>query len=213
MNQPPQTGQSESEQAPIDSTDAAWVTIKTSLSPDALMGFSKDIEALVRANPYYVFKSWRESTQGHHRLQFRNLSNKQEIDVEMEVQEGPDRKFTLVYGSGLKKSTTFTIEPDDTGSILTIADDYAHLEESERESRLAEVDKSLPAWGEALFVYFKRIKRWSWLPGWRWYMRRFWTPMSPSSRRIVWMLYLITVVEFAFFLFVLLIYVLEQSRS
>lgn len=213
MNQPPQTGQSESDLAPIDSTDAAWVKIKTSLSPDALMGFSKDIEALVRVNPYYVFKSWRESTQGHYRLEFRNLSNKQEVDVEMEVQEGPDQKFTLVYGSGLKKSTTFSIEPDDTGSILTIVDDYAHLEESERESRLAEVDKSLPAWGEALFVYFKRIKRWSWLPGWRWYMRRFWTPMSPSSRRIVWMLYLITVVEFAFFLFVLLIYVLEQSRS
>ena len=62
MNQPPHTAQSKPEQAPIDSTDAAWVTIKTPLSPDALMGFSKDIEALVRVNPYYVFKSWREST-------------------------------------------------------------------------------------------------------------------------------------------------------
>ena len=36
-------------------------------------------------------------------------------------------------------------------------------------------------------------------PAWRWYMRRVWVPMKPSARRIVWLLYLITVVEFSFF--------------
>ena len=61
-------------------------------------------------------------------------------------------------------------------------------------------------------VYFKRMKRWSWLPGWRWYIHRVWVPMKPSARRIVWLLYLITVAEFFFFLFVLLIFVLEQDR-
>ena len=67
------------------------------------------------------------------------------------------------------------------------------------------------AWAEALRIYFLRLKRWSWLPGWRWYLRRVWVPMKPSSRRIVWLVYLITIAEFFFFLFVMLIYVLEQD--
>ncbi len=49
-------------------------------------------------------------------------------------------------------------------------------------------------------------------PGWRWYIRRVWVPMKPSARRIVWLLYLITVVEFFFFLFVLLIYLIEKNQ-
>jgi hypothetical protein len=36
-------------------------------------------------------------------------------------------------------------------------------------------------------------------------------PMKPSARRIVWFIYLITAAEFFFFLFVLLIYVIEQN--
>lgn len=74
------------------------------------------------------------------------------------------------------------------------------------------MDKSLQAWGVALRAYFLRLKRWSWLPGWRWYMRRVWVPMKPSSRRIAWLLCLITAVEF-FFLFVLLIYLIEQQNK
>ncbi|HLD14446.1 MAG TPA: hypothetical protein VJB18_07005, partial [Burkholderiales bacterium] len=90
-------------------------------------------------------------------------------------------------------------------------DDYDRLSEAERAQRVAEVDKSLSAWGEALRTYFLRLQRWSWLPGWRWYLRRVWVPMKPSARRIVWLLYLITVVEFFFFLFVLLIYLIEKN--
>jgi hypothetical protein len=41
-------------------------------------------------------------------------------------------------------------------------------------------------------------------------MRRVWVPMKPSARRIVWLLYLITVVEFFFFVFVALIWWLEH---
>jgi hypothetical protein len=36
--------------------------------------------------------------------------------------------------------------------------------------------------------------------------------MKPSARRIVWLLYLITVAEFFFFLFVMLIYLIEQNK-
>jgi hypothetical protein len=41
-------------------------------------------------------------------------------------------------------------------------------------------------------------------------MRLVWVPMKPSARRIVWLLYLITLAEFFFFLFVALIWWLEH---
>ena len=68
------------------------------------------------------------------------------------------------------------------------------------------------AWADALRLYFLRRRRWSWLPGWRWYIRRVWMPMKPSARRIVWFIYLITVAEFFFFLFVLLIFLIERGN-
>ena len=60
--------------------------------------------------------------------------------------------------------------------------------------------------------YCLRLKRYSRLPGWRWYIRRVWIPMKPSGRRIVWLLALISLVEFAFFCFVLLIWVIEKNQ-
>jgi hypothetical protein len=93
-----------------------------------------------------------------------------------------------------------------------IVDDYEGLPEAERAARLAEVDKSLLAWGRALRKYFLRLARWSWVPGWRWYLRRVWIPMRPMARRIVWLIWIVTLLEFAFFLFLILILVIEQGR-
>lgn len=198
--------------APIRSSDAAWVTIPTRLSPERLHELSRDIEAMFRVNPYLYFKSWRQTGQDRCHVEFRNESNKQELALDMQVRPGPDLGFAVEYAQGLKKRTVFTIEPAEGGSRLTIADDYESVPDAERERRAGEVDKSLLAWGEALRVYFLRFHRYGRVPGWRWYIRRLWIPMKPSARRIVWLLWLITVVEFAFFLFVLLIYVLEQNK-
>lgn len=196
---------------PTASEDAAWITVPSPLPAAVLMQLCRDVEAILRVNPYYYFENWESPQPGRHRVRFRNHSNDQDTDVSFSVVETANNEISIQYESGLKKTTVFRIEPSDAGSNLVIIDDYAHLDESERESRLHEVDKSLNAWGAGLQAYFLRIKRWSWLPGWRWYIRRVWVPMKPSSRRIVWMLYLITAVEFAFFLFVMLIYVIEQT--
>lgn len=198
--------------APISSSDTAWVTIPAPLPADALYELCRDIEAMYRVNPYLYFTSWRETGPGQYHAEFRNESNKQAMAVDLRVMPGPGLGFTVEYAQGLKKRTVFTVEPAEGGSRLTIADDYEGLPDTERERRADEVDKSLRAWGEALRVYFLRFRRYGWVPGWRWYIRRLWIPMKPSARRIVWLLWLITVVEFAFFLFVLLIYVLEQNK-
>lgn len=197
--------------APISSSDAAWVTIPAPQSAVELRKLCRDIEAIYRVNPYLYFKSWRQTGPDEYHAEFRNESNKQELAVDLRVRPEPDNGFAVEYAQGLKRRTVFTIEAADGGSRLTITDDYEGLPDAERERRAGEVDRSLRAWGEGLRVYFLRFRRYGWVPGWRWYIRRLWVPMKPSARRIVWLLWLITVVEFAFFLFVLLIYVLEQN--
>lgn len=198
------------ETPPIESSDAAWVTIKSNLPADKVFTILSDAEVLLRLNPYYYFDSLSAADNGY-TMQMVNHSNQQNVQTSFTCKRDENR-LELVYDDFIKKRTVLDVKADNTGSIITLSDDYSNLSEPEREKRVDEVDKSLNAWGEAILTYLARMKRWSWLPGWRTYMRRFWIPMKPSARRIVWMLYLVTVVEFFFFLFVMLIYVLEQTK-
>ncbi len=197
---------------PVDSTDAAWASLPAPFPPDVLEQHCRDVEALFRVNPYYYFDAWRQTGPHSFHAEFENQSNQTRQILDLRVEQDSGRGITVSYNGGIKKRTVFTIEPALEGSQMMIADDYDLLPAAERERRKSEVDKSLKAWAESLRLYFLRIKRWSWLPGWRWYLRRVWIPMKPSVRRIVWFIYLITAAEFFFFLFVLLIYLIEQNN-
>jgi len=198
--------------AGIDVRDAAWVRVPTRLSPEALARELADAEVLLRLNPYYYFRTCRRSAPDSYHAEFENQSNQQQLVVDIDVARGPGPGLTLNYRQGLKRRTLFTIEPGALGSTLVVTDDYSGTSEEERKQREAEVDKSLLAWGEALRVYFLRLQRYSRIPGWRGYIRRLWIPMKPSARRIVWLLYLITLVEFLFFCFVVLIWWVEHQK-
>lgn len=190
--------------------DRAWVTVPTTLSSEALREFCRDLERLYRINPYIEFRIWKETAPGQIHTEFRNLSNKQDYSLDLTLVPESDSAFSVHYTQGVKATTRFEIQPTGLGSSLTITDDYSRLSAEERAQRLDEVDKSLPAWGQAIFDYLRRHQRWGWIAPWRWYMRRVWMPMKPSARRIVWLLYLITVAEFFFFVFVALIWWLEH---
>lgn len=197
---------------PVATRDAAWVTVPIPQDATTLAELCRDVEALFRVNPYFYFSVWKQTGPAAYHAEYENQSNQQKLALDFEVVPSLQKGFSVNYASGLKKRTIFTIETAASGSVLTITDDYEGLSADERAARATEVDKSLHAWGVALRAYFVRLKRWSWLPGWRWYIRRVWIPMKPSARRIVWLLYLITVVEFFFFLFVVLIWVIERGN-
>jgi len=198
---------------PISSTDAAWVTVPTALEPARLYELCRDYEAIFRVNPYLVFSRWTRTGADSAHVELENLSNNQQLSLDLTVEGTPPQRVIVRYAQGIKRETVFAIEATDTGSRLTIADDYGHLNEDEKRERETEVDRSLQAWGEALFTYFGRQRRWRWLPGWRWYMRRVWIPMKPAARRIVYILCWITVAEFVFFLFVLAIWLIEHRSG
>ncbi|BAV33850.1 hypothetical protein SCL_1545 [Sulfuricaulis limicola] len=207
-----ENGQEPASASPVNSADAAWVSLPAPFPPDELHRHCRDIEVLFRLNPYYYFDVWRQTGSDTFHAEFENQSNqtRQILDLRIEINSG--HGITVNYNGGIKKCTVFTIEPTLQGSRMTVTDDYDLLPVTEREERKAEVDRSLKAWAESLRLYFLRRKRWSWLPGWRWYIRRVWMPMKPSTRRIVWFIYLISVAEFFFFLFVLLIWLVEQGN-
>lgn len=197
---------------PIPSADAAWVTIDVPLPAHRVAAECRDLEALLRLNPFLVFAEWRQISADRFRARFRNESNQQDYDGELRRESDADGGFTLYYEHGLKRRTVFLVDGSDSGCRLTVVDDYEGPSAEERARRATEVDRSVVAWGRALRRYFAWLKRWSWLPGWRWYLRRLWIPMRPSARRIVWLLYVITLAEFVVFLFVLLIYSIEQTK-
>jgi hypothetical protein len=190
--------------------DRAWATIRTALRPADLRAFCRDLERLYRINPYIEFRVWKETAPGQVHTEFRNLSNQRDYSLDLRLVPESDSTFSVRYAQGIKAATHFEIQVTGQGSNLTITDDYSRLTTQERTQRLDEVDKSLPAWGQAIFDYLRRHQRWGWIAPWRWYMRRVWVPMKPSARRIVWLLVLITAVEFLFFVFVALIWWLEH---
>lgn len=196
----------------VDVRDAAWVRVPTRYTPDELARHLRDPEVLMRLNPYYYFKTWKSTGPNRFHAEFENQSNDQQVEVDIRFEDGPGQGVTLRYETGMKTRTLFSIEPFGQGSYLVVTDDYSGTPEAERKQRENEADRSLTAWGEALRVYLIRQRRYGRVPGWRGYIRRLWIPMKPSSRRIVWLLYLISVVEFFFFCFVALIWWIEHSK-
>ena len=186
------------EASPSESQDAAWASIQTPLDSSALLEFCLDIERLFRINPYLEFETWAQRSDNHYHFSGRNLSQEPafEFGFDLEVEPMPNG-LVIRYAQGLKNCTTLLIEPADSGSKLTITEDYSGSSEAERNERLQEVDKSLTRWAADLQSFLITWHRWSRLSLWRWYMRRIWQPLKPTGRRIVYMFIWISLVEVA----------------
>lgn len=194
---------------PVPPRDAAWVVVDTPLTLPALRDFCNDIERLFRINPCLEFQTWQHSATDCYYAAFRNLSNQQTVGLELRVERASPDDFSVMYGDGIKSSTRFLLEPAATGSRITITDEYSRLPEAVRAQRIDEVDKSLNAWGLELHEYLRHEQRWGRFAPWRWYMRRWWLPMTPRSRRITYMLVMISVAEILLLLLGAAIYWIE----
>jgi hypothetical protein len=208
MEPTPDTDGSEREEREPEENDAAWVVVETRLRADELLRFCQDVERLFRINPAYVFRRWESVGDGVFRWAALNESNDREIDTQLSVECLAD-SIAVTYATGLKTRTTFRVVAGDgpgDGAKLIVTDDYSGTPEAEREERMDEVDTSLNSWGYGFHRYLRQWKRWSGLAPWRWYMRRIWQPMRPMARRIVFLLIVITALEFVGFLAVFAIF-------
>lgn len=206
--------------APVE--DAAWISVDLPLSREQLFASLQNVERLFRLNPHVEILSWKEQVAGplangqRFLIEDNNeLNGRQQTRIVTVCEVAPGGGYTLSYGCGLKQSTVIGIEElGPSSSRLTVKDCYpARLSEAEREGRLAEVDKSLVAWGDAIRRYFVSRKSWGWLPYHGSIWDRFWLTMPPRQRRIVRLIIWVGVAEFVVFLFVFFIYWLEMGRA
>ena len=194
-----------------ESSDAAWVTIETPLSPARLKAFvEEDPERLFRINSLLEIQRWEAKAEDCIAFEALNLSNGKQLKSELRL-KWIDDGLRIDYGGLLKAYTSFRIEASMAkGSALVVTDDYSATEVAERKRRLDEVDRSLNQWGRDLQGYLQSWQRWSWLPPWCWYMRSVWQPMKPMARRITkWILW-ITVAEMALVVLLIAILAIEQ---
>lgn len=191
--------------------DRSWVTIETPLGVPALREFCRDVERLYRINPYLEIQAWQPLAADRFRVVWRNLSNALAQTLDLSCERESSDTFSVTYSQGIKCRTRFAVEGAPAGSRLTVTDDYASLPQEERVRRVAEVDKSLSAWGWALHAYLRREHRWGGNALWRWAMRRVWLPMRPSARRITTIILLVSAAELVLTLVVALIYWIEHG--
>lgn len=184
--------------APAACRDAAWASFQTSMSPESLQEFCRDAERLFRINPFLEFDHWQKTGRNQFRFKGRNMSQNKPFDFETDLTiETVSNSVVIRYSSGIKNSTTFSIEPVSGGSKLTITEAYGEIPETERKVHVNKVDRSLATWAGDLQIFLSRWQRWSWCSPWRWYMRHVWQPLKPTARRIVYMLLWISLIEVA----------------
>jgi len=209
---PERNGAAEDGSAP--EADFARVEVETPFDAARLRGFLDDPERVLRINPFMEFSRFERAGGDVWRVSGRNLALERDFDARFRHEPLPDGGFRLHWEGLLKTRTEVRILPGEDGgpAKLSITEDYSGTPEEERRRRIEEVDVSLVPWGRALWRYLRNWARWSWLPGWKWYMGSYWLRMKPSARRITFILLVLFAMETVLVLFVLLVLWLELDR-
>ena len=193
--------------------DRARAETALPIDADAVFAFVADIERLLRLNPHLAIETWQRLPDGM-RIAAQNEITGRRIDTAVRVETTrATRTIVLSYADGLKRATTLSVEAGDgQGCSLVVTEHYPVIEDAQ-DPRVAEVDRSLIPWVNAIRRHLLRRQRWGWLPGWRWWHESFLPGMAPRQRRIVRMIVWISVLEFVAFLFVAAIFWLERQNG
>lgn len=190
------------EAPPLNLENAAWVKIPTRLQAGILFNSCRNIERLFRLNPYLRIFSWRVLNESTIEAEWENDSNEPAIKIATRIEVvQTDKELQLKYATGIKRKTHFIVERSAHGSVLTIVDDYGDSSQTDTQ----QVDKSLSAWGRAVEKFFARYYYLRRIPCADKIIDRVWIRLSPSGRRIAYILLVITAVELiALLLFIVL---------
>ena len=195
-----------------ENKDFARIEIDSPLDGDWLRNFISNPQRVLRINSLFEFSIFDKVSENTWHMAGKNLLDEKGFDVTIkstEISSG----ILLQYEGWLKNSTELSIQKESDGNHkLIIIDDYSGTSAEEREQRIAEVDNTVIQFGNDIHRYLQQWNRWSWVPGWKSYMLKFWHRMKPSARRICFMLFAITAAEFVIFLFIFSIFWLELPK-
>lgn len=188
--------------AEAQTDNAAWVDIDLPQPAQDVAAYLRDIERLLRLNPHLEIRRFA-AIPGGFELEALNEMNGLAVSQRLTFRQSGPAAFALDYASGLKQRTEVEVMPQGAGTRLRIRETYRP---PENDAELAEVDRSLTPWGQAIRRHFLGLARWGRLPGYRWWRERVWLPMRPRERRVTRLIVWTTVIEFAVFLAAVLLY-------
>lgn len=191
---------------PHNLENAAWVAVPTLLPADTLINFCEDIERVFRLNPYLKIISWRQQDSNCCEVEWENCSNEQVLRIATQIKiTRLKNQIQLTYSTGIKRKSYFVVEETGRRAQLTIIDDYG----DSNGQAIEQVDKSLAAWGQALKNFFGGYRYLRCIPGADRVINRWWIRLTPSGRRIIYILLVIAAIELiALLLFVFLYWLL-----
>ena len=181
------------------------------LAAAAVFEFVADIERLLRLNPHLAVETWQPTPDGVRFAAHNEISGRRS-ETTIRIETTPARRsITLTYAGGLKQATTLAVEAaEGDGCLLVITEHYPIIMDAQ-DPRVADVDRSLVPWVDAIRRHLLGRRRWGRLPGWRWWHERFLPGMAPRQRRIVRMIVWIGVLEFVVFVFIAAIFWAEPQ--
>lgn len=195
--------------AEAQTDNAAWVDIDLPQPAPFVADYVRDVERLLRLNPHLEIRRL-DAIPGGFALEAVNEMNGLAVSRRLTFRQRGPWAFALDYDRGLKRTTEVEVEPQGAGARLRIRETYR---QPENDAELAEVDRSLTPWAQAIRRHFLGLARWGSLPPYRWWRERLWLGLRPRERRILWLFVWITALEFAFFLLVLAVYLAESARA
>jgi hypothetical protein len=179
--------------------DAAWTQVEVDLPVEALGRLLADPVLVLRLNPLVTYECLERRSDGSLRIRAHNESNGQSIDTAATViSNHSPPALCFAYADGIKREARLQAWPTPSGATLRITDVY--VSPADGDNPLKTVDHSLLPWTAALRRHLERDARWGRVPGYRWLANGVWPSMSPSHRRIAWLLIWTTAIEFCIFL-------------
>lgn len=195
--------------AEAQTDNAAWVDIDLPQPAREVAEYVRDVERLLRLNPHLDIRRFAAAPGGFE-IDALNEMNGRAVSQRLTFREAGPWRFTLGYGSGLKLATEIELAAHGAGARLRVRETYR---QPGSEAELTEIDRSLTPWGQSIRRHFLGLARWGRLPGYRWWRERAWLAMRPRERRIARLIAWIALLEFAFFLLVLAVFVAESARG
>ncbi len=188
--------------------NAAWVDIELPQAPETVIAYLRDFGRLLRLNPYLVIRSLEalpdpQDAGLRYRLDALNEMNGLAVSCGLTFQALEENGFRLCYDSGLKLATEVRAAARGAGTLLTLRENYR---QPENDAALAEVDRSLTAWGVSIRRHFLGRARWGHWRLYRWWRERVWLTMTPRERRVTRLIAWATLIEFVVFLAAVLVY-------
>lgn len=183
------------------------VTDEIYIAPDAAYNILKDIRRLLRFNPYYEIKNFREIGADTYEFLLRNEANKFEEKQVLRVKRyDADKKISIEYdsNSGMKTMTTFDIQTADKGIKITAEDNFDLSKISDKEKISEIIDRTIPYWLSQIRSYLKLLEKKTLLNKIKlFYKEKIWLEMSPFGRRVARLILILTVLETLFIIAIL----------